>query len=49
MLCCAVNLIIVIFIFFKKKITVGAVLDWTDLTNADNRGGWDPSRPYSGH
>ena len=35
-----------LFIFFAGKSTVGAVLDWTALTNTHNRGGWWYSRPY---
>ena len=36
-------------IFFAGKSIVGAVLDWTALTNTHSRGGWWYSRPYRGH
>ena len=32
--------------FFSEKSTVGAVLDWTTLTNTHSRGGWWYNRPY---
>ena len=32
--------------FFAGKFTVGAVLDWTTLTNTHSMGGWWYSRPY---
>ena len=32
--------------FFAGKSTVGAVLDWTALTNTHSKGGWWYSRPY---
>jgi len=32
--------------FFAGKSTVGAVLDWTALTNTHSRGGWWYSRSY---
>jgi hypothetical protein len=35
-----------LFIFFAEKSTVGAVLDWTALTNTHSRGGWGYNRPY---
>ena len=35
-----------IIFFFTEKSTVGAVLDWTALTNTHSRGGWWYSRPY---
>ena len=34
------------YFFFAWKSTVGAVLDWTALTNTHSRGGWWYSRPY---
>ena len=35
-----------IIYFFAEKSTVGAVLDWTALTNTHSRGGWWYNRPY---
>ena len=35
-----------LFFFLLKKSTIGAVLDWTVLTNTHSRGGWWYSRPY---
>jgi hypothetical protein len=35
-----------LFIFFAEKSTVGAVLDWTALTNTHSRGGLLYNHPY---
>jgi len=43
---CVVRFEFELFIFFAGKSTVGAVLDWTALTNTHSRGGWWYSRPY---